>query len=199
MSLQEPSSSWATLPNALSLVRLGTAPVFLRLFLTGREDAAVILYGAGAVTDFWDGYLARRTNSVSRLGMLLDPVADRVFIATLTGALVARGDLHGWLALSILGRDAMVVAGFVAVERRGIGRIAVNRTGKAATAGLLIGLSSLATSATSFLPGPGPRRLGVAATTVGSALYWVAGMMYLREARDRITDTRHLEDKRTTQ
>ncbi|MDQ3752315.1 MAG: CDP-alcohol phosphatidyltransferase family protein [Actinomycetota bacterium] len=176
------------MPNALSLTRLGTAPVFLRLFLTGREDAAVALFGAGAVTDFWDGYLARRTDSVSKLGTILDPVADRVFIATLAGALVSRGDLAPWLALSIVGRDVLVVAGFGVLERRGLRRIAVNRTGKAATAALLLGLSCLATSATSFVPGPGPRRLGVAATTVGAGLYWVAGMMYAREARDRIAE-----------
>lgn len=198
MSLEEPSSRWATLPNALSLVRLGTAPVFLRLFLTGREDAAVILYGAGAVTDFWDGYLARRTHSVSKLGTLLDPVADRVFIATLAGALVSRGDLAPWLALSIVGRDVLVVAGFGVLERRGIGRIAVNRTGKAATATLLLGLSLLAASATSFVEGDGARRPGALATTLGTGLYWIAGMMYAREARDRlagVASTYHLVNK----
>nr|MBA3349513.1 CDP-alcohol phosphatidyltransferase family protein [Actinomycetota bacterium] len=134
MSLEEPSGRWATLPNVLSMARLGTAPVFLRLFLTDREDAAMILYGAGAVTDFWDGYLARRTHSVSKLGTLLDPVADRVFIATLAGALVARGHLAPRLAISIVGRDVLVLAGFGFLERRRGPRIAVNRTGKAATA-----------------------------------------------------------------
>ncbi|CAN5186499.1 hypothetical protein BH20ACT22_BH20ACT22_13370 [soil metagenome] len=198
MSLEEPSSRWATLPNALSLVRLGTAPVFLRLFLTGREDAAVVRYGDGAVTDFWDGYLARRTHSVSKLGTLLDPVADRVFIATLAGALVSRGDLAPWLALSIVGRDVLVVAGFGVLERRGIGRIAVNRTGKAATATLLLGLSLLAASATSFVEGDGARRPGALATTLGTGLYWIAGMMYAREARDRlagVASTYHLVNK----
>ncbi|MBA2273894.1 MAG: CDP-alcohol phosphatidyltransferase family protein [Actinobacteria bacterium] len=198
MSLQEPSSRWATLPNALSAARLGTAPVFLRLFLTGREDAAVILYGAGAVTDFWDGYLARRTHSVSKLGALLDPVADRVFIATLAGALVSRGDLAPCLAVSIVGRDVLVVVGFGVLERRGVSRIAVNRTGKAATASLLAGLSLLATSATSFMSDDGPRRLGVLATTFGAGLYWIAAMMYGREALDRIATnalTYHLVDK----
>ncbi len=190
MSLQEPSSNWATLPNALSLARLGTAPVFLRLFLTDREDAAVILYGAGAVTDFWDGYLARRTHSVSKLGTLLDPVADRVFIATLAGALVSRGDLAPWLGLSIVGRDVLVVAGFGVLERHGIPRVAVNRTGKVATAGLLLGLSLLAVSTTSFVPGDGPRRLGVVATTSAAGLYWIAGMMYAKEARGRVRESR---------
>ena len=188
MSVQEPSSSWATLPNAISLARLATAPVFLRLWMTGREDAAVAVYGAGACTDFWDGYLARRTHSVSNLGTILDPVADRVFIATLAGALVARGDLAPWLALSIVGRDLLLVAGFSVMERRGLRRIPVNRTGKAATAALLLGLSSLAASATSFVPSRGPRRLGVVSTTVGAGLYWVAGMMYAREARNRVAE-----------
>lgn len=185
MSLQEPSNRWATLPNALSLARLGTAPVFLRLFTTGREDAAVILYGAGAVTDFWDGYLARRTHSVSSLGALLDPIADRVFIATLAAALVARGDLPPWMAVSVMGRDALVVAGFGVLERRGI-RVAVNRTGKVATASLLLGLSLVAASATRFGSGDDLRRAGLTATSLGAVLYWVAGMMYAREAWGRL-------------
>ena len=49
-----------TVPNVLSAIRLATVPVFLYLFVTGREEAAVILYGAGAWTDFFDGYIARR-------------------------------------------------------------------------------------------------------------------------------------------
>ena len=197
MSLQEPSTRWATLPNALSLARLGTAPVFLRLFTTGREDAAVMLYGAGAITDFWDGYLARRTHSVSELGALLDPVADRVFIATLAAALVARGDLGPWMAASVMGRDALVIAGFWALERRGI-RLAVNRTGKAATACLLGGLSFVAVSATRFGSHDAFRRAGVAATSVGACLYWIAGMMYAGEARGRLAQasaTDHFVDK----
>lgn len=185
MSLQEPSTRWATLPNVLSLVRLGTAPVFLRLFTTGREDAAVMLYGAGAVTDFWDGYLARHMHSESRLGEMLDPVADRVFIATLAAALVARGDLPRWMAVSVMGRDALVVAGFVVLARRDI-RMAVNRTGKVATASLLLGLSLAATSATSFGSDHALRRAGLLATSLGAGLYWIAGMMYAKKARHRL-------------
>src|ERR671918_764728 len=82
-----------TIPNLLSFGRLATVPVFVWLFVSGREDAAVILYAVAAWTDFFDGFIARRTHSVTELGKLLDPLADRVFIVALALALVARGTL----------------------------------------------------------------------------------------------------------
>ena len=73
-----PSSRIWTVPNIISFVRLATVPVFVVLFVTGRENAAVILYALGAWSDFLDGYIARRTNSVTDLGKLLDPLADKL-------------------------------------------------------------------------------------------------------------------------
>src|SRR5687768_2714238 len=86
-----------TVPNVLSFLRLLSVPVFLYLFISGRELPAVILYAAGAWSDFFDGVIARRTNQVSELGKLLDPLADRVFISALLIALVARDALPLWL------------------------------------------------------------------------------------------------------
>src|SRR5919106_1769508 len=82
-----------TIPNLLSFGRLATVPVFVWLFVSGRENAAVIVYAVAAWTDFFDGFIARRTHSVTELGKLLDPLADRVFIVALALALVARGTL----------------------------------------------------------------------------------------------------------
>lgn len=171
-----------TIPNVLSFTRLATVPIFVWLFVSGREDAAVILYVAGAWSDFFDGYIARRTNSVSELGKLLDPLADRVFIAALVVALVVRDALPWWLALAIVGRDLLLLSLFPILERRKIERIAVNRMGKAATAALLLGLSLLALSETSL---PGARSVdapGMVAVAVGAALYWGATYLYGREA-----------------
>lgn len=171
-----------TIPNVLSLLRLATVPIFLWLFITGREEAAVLLYAAGAWTDFFDGWLARKTNSVTELGKLLDPLADRVFIIALAIALVERETLPLWLAISIFARDALLLAAFPLMERRKIERIRVNFTGKTATAALLFGLTALAWSETSFVGAAAGEWLGIGFTVFGAVLYWVAGTMYAREA-----------------
>ena len=171
-----------TIPNVISFVRLATVPVFIWLFVSGYENAAVILYAAGAWSDFFDGYIARRTSSVTELGKLLDPLADRIFIAALVIALVVRRTLPWWVAVIILGRDLLVVSLFPYLERRKIQRIAVNRVGKTATASLLAGLTMLAYSETTF-PGAGGFEIaGMIFTWVGAALYWAAGYLYAREA-----------------
>jgi cardiolipin synthase len=170
-----------TLPNALSAARLGTVPVFVWLFLDGREDAAVVVYGAGAFSDFLDGYIARRTHAVSDVGKLLDPLADRVLVVALTVALVARGVIPAWLAGAIAVRDVGLLAAWPWLERRGAGRIPVSRTGKAATAALLTGLTALALGETSWGV-PAARPLGLGLVAAGAVAYAVATVGYARSA-----------------
>ncbi|HEX2049984.1 MAG TPA: CDP-alcohol phosphatidyltransferase family protein [Actinomycetota bacterium] len=176
----------ATLPNLLSAVRLAATPVFVALFVTGREEAAVILYGAAAWTDFFDGYIARRTNSISELGKLLDPLSDRLLILALTIALVARGVLAWWLAAAVIVRDVLVLSLFPLFDRRGLGRIPVNFTGKLATACLLLGLTLLAWSATSFPLERPARGIGLAFASAGAVFYWAAAVLYARAVWARL-------------
>jgi cardiolipin synthase len=175
----------ATLPNLLSILRLASVPVFVWLFVSGNEDAAVILFATAAATDFFDGYLARRTSSVTELGKLLDPLADRVFIVALAVALVAEGTLEWWLAVTIVARDAVVLGLFPVLERRGMERIEVNATGKTATACLLFGLVWLAFTHTSFLVAEAGHEVGTTFTVAGAILYWVAAVQYGKEAARR--------------
>ena len=175
-----------TLPNVISLIRLASVPVFVWLFVSGREDAAVILYGVGASTDWLDGYIARRTGAVSELGKLLDPLADRIFIVALVVALVARDTLPLWLAVVIVARDVIVLSAFPLLDRRQLARIPVNFIGKSATAALLFGLTWLAVSETSLGIDDLARGIGMTFTILGAILYWVAGVMYGREAIKRV-------------
>ena len=171
-----------TIPNVLSFVRLGSVPVFVWLFVTDRRDAAVILYALGAWTDFFDGWIARRFDQVSELGKMLDPLADRVFIAALVVALVATDILEAWLAVAILGRDILILALYPVVQRAALTRIRVNFVDKCATAALLVGLTGLAISETSLSWSDIleiPSRLFV---WVGAVLYWVSGALYARDA-----------------
>ncbi|HEX2235920.1 MAG TPA: CDP-alcohol phosphatidyltransferase family protein [Actinomycetota bacterium] len=179
-----------TVPNALSLARLATVPVFVWLFVSGRENAAVVVYGIGAVSDFFDGYLARRMGAVTTLGKLLDPLADRVLIVALCIALLARGVLSPWLAGAIVGRDLILLSLWPVLERRGVERIPVNLAGKAATAALLFGLTWLALSQTSFGWATIGDRVGSVAVGVGAALYWAAALLYARQASGRWRETR---------
>ena len=165
--------------------------MFVWLFVSGRETAAVIVYAAAASSDFFDGYIARRTRSVSELGKLLDPLADRIFIAAVAIALVARGALPLWLALVLVARDVIVLSAFPLLDRRGIERIPVSFIGKTATAALLFGRTALAVSETP-LPGRGAMdAIGLIVTAVGTLLYWVAGALYAREALTRMRQLRH--------
>ena len=179
-------AGWLTIPNVLSLLRLASVPVFLWLFLTDRENAAVILYAVGAWTDFFDGVIARRFNQVSELGKLLDPLADRVFIVALAVALVARDVLPLVLAVAVIGRDVLLLSLFPLLERRKVERIAVNFTGKSATAALLVGLTWLAFSQTTFADAVFVEVVGISFVILGAVLYWVAAGMYAREAMRRL-------------
>lgn len=184
-----------TLPNVISLARLASVPLFVWLFVSGRENLAVTIYAVGALTDFFDGYIARRTNSVSELGKLLDPLADRIFIVALAVALVARHALPLWLAVIVIARDLLLVSLFPLLDRRGIERIRVNLVGKSATAALLFGLTWLAISETSFFLADIGDEVGLAMTSLGALLYWVATFMYAQQARARLRDLRGARDR----
>ncbi|HWL66002.1 MAG TPA: CDP-alcohol phosphatidyltransferase family protein [Actinomycetota bacterium] len=179
-----------TIPNLLSFLRLASVPVFLWMWssaASGRRDGAVILYAIGAWSDFFDGYIARRTNSVTELGKLLDPLADRVFIIALAVALVIADVLPAWLTGVIVARDVLVLAAFPVLEKRGLPRIAVSRVGKTATAALLSGLTLLAFSETSVAGTDqglfaGVILVGLTLMGVGAVLYWVAAVLYARDA-----------------
>lgn len=172
-------------------------PVFVWLFVSGRENVAVGVYAAVAWTDFLDGYIARRTGSVTELGRLLDPLADRIFIGALAVALVATGTLPLWLAGVIVGRDAVILVSFPLVDRRVARRIPVNFVGKTATAALLFGLTWLALSETGFFLADVGDEIGGAFTVMGAVLYWVSGGQYAHEALRRMAAPRGQEEDRT--
>ena len=122
------------LPNALTLARLVVIPIFAALILTsdgGRSWAAAILFGAAAVTDQIDGFLARRWRVESSFGKIADPLADRLLIDTAVILLWHAGRLP-WAALLIPLRDLLLLAGYKPAVERGY-TFEVNFLGKAAT------------------------------------------------------------------
>ena len=127
-----------TIPNALSVLRLFGVPLFLYLLLGPHETAwALVVLAVSGFTDWLDGVLARALNQLSTLGAMLDPFADRLYIlATLVG-LVLRHVMPLWLAIVIVGRDAILAVTLPLLRRAGYGPPAVHYLGKAATFCLL--------------------------------------------------------------
>jgi cardiolipin synthase (CMP-forming) len=179
---EEPAGSAVlTIPNLISILRLFGVPLFLYLLLVTKSDGwAVVVLMVSGVTDYLDGKLARALHQTSRLGQILDPLADRLYILAVVVGLALRGIIPWWLAVSLPLRDALLFVGVVPLLRtRGYSALPVHFLGKAATASLLYAFPLL-------LLGDGPtafetavKVLGWALVIWGVGLYWWAGVLYV--------------------
>jgi cardiolipin synthase (CMP-forming) len=169
-----------TVPNGLSVLRLFGVPLFLWLALGPKADgwAVVVLMVAG-FTDYLDGRIARRFNLTSRLGELLDPAADRLYILATLVALMVRGILPIWLAAILIGRDLLLAPTIPVLSRHGYGPLPVHFLGKAATLNLLYAFPLLLLSVDDNWFGHLVRPLAWAFTGWGAALYLWAAWLYL--------------------
>ncbi len=127
-----------TIPNIISVVRLCCVPIFLYL-LFGRDNrlAAAWLLAALGATDWVDGYIARRWNQVSKVGKILDPVADRALLLVGVVAIVVDGSVPVVVAVLALVREGLVAAATVVLAVMGARRIDVTWYGKAGTFALM--------------------------------------------------------------
>jgi cardiolipin synthase len=177
-----PSDAVWTLPNAISFARILLMPLCAWLIASGRLGVGVVLTAMVGSTDWVDGWLARRTGTVSRLGQVLDPLADRLLIASIAVALLMRGALP-WLAVVLLvGRDVLLLAGFRLLLRRGVRPPEVLWLGKATTMVLLVALPALVLGETEVLVAPVFRVGGLLLLWLGIVLYYVVGWLYVRLA-----------------
>lgn len=106
-----------TLPNLITILRLALVPVFGCLAVGGRFEAALLVFLVAGISDALDGYLARRLNQVSRLGAILDPIADKLLILTGVAILAAENLIPLWLAVAVAARDAIIVSGALTYRR----------------------------------------------------------------------------------
>ncbi|MEJ7770558.1 MAG: CDP-alcohol phosphatidyltransferase family protein [Geodermatophilaceae bacterium] len=182
-----PAQAWAgdriwTIPNLLSFLRLAGVPLFVYLLLGPEADgwAIAILMVAG-VTDWADGKLARMLNQSSRLGALLDPAADRLYILATLIAFVIRDVVPVWVVAIILGRDVVVGFSLLVLRRHGYQALQVNYVGKAATFNLLYAfpllLLAVGSSGVAAIVAP----VAYAFTAWGGVLYLLSGIAYLRQ------------------
>jgi cardiolipin synthase len=162
-------------------------PVFLWLVLGPRTSTAdwwaVGLLIASSASDWLDGKIARALNQQSRLGQLLDPAADRLYIVATVVALAVRGIIPWWLVAVLGAREVMLAAMLWLLRRRGWGALQVSFVGKAATACLLYAFPLLFLGAHATSYAETARVAGWAFAIWGTALYWCAGLLYIAQAR----------------
>jgi cardiolipin synthase len=179
-----------TVPNLLSMFRLGGVPIFLWLVLGPEEDAwALVLLMVSGVTDWADGYLARKLNQYSTLGEILDPVADRLYILAVVVGLAMRDIIPWWVAVLLPLRDLLLWGLVPFLRTRGYSALPVHFLGKAATFNLLYAFPLL-------LLGDGESDLARLAEVFGWSfafwgigLYWWAGVLYAWQVRKLLRET----------
>jgi len=154
------------IPNLLSFLRIALVPVFLWFLLDEFFLAAIVVLAVAGLTDFLDGYLARKLNQTTKLGKMLDPVADRLYIFATLLALSATGYVPWWLAGLVILRDVLMLVSLPILASVGYRSLPVHYLGKASTFALW-----------------------------GVALYWWSGFVYLwhlvlliREERQKATN-----------
>lgn len=170
-----------TVPNLISAVRLLLVPVFALLLLQGQDLWALGVLAFSGLTDWLDGTLARALHQQSRLGELLDPAADRLFILVTLVTLAARDVVPLWLVVALVGRDVLLAVLVGALARSGVGPLPVHFVGKAGTFALLYAFPLLLLAQWSGAVGEVAGVVGWAFAWWGIGLYWLAAALYLRQ------------------
>ena len=112
-----PSNRILTVPNIITFARLGLLPVLLWALAVREYETAFWLFVAASLGDGLDGWLARKLNQMSRLGALLDPIADKLTILGIAWILATQGSLPVWMAALMSLRDLIIVAGALAYRQ----------------------------------------------------------------------------------
>jgi cardiolipin synthase len=172
-----------TLPNALSVLRLLGVPLFLWLLLGPRADGwAIVVLAVAGFTDWADGKLARALGQSSKLGALLDPAADRLYIIATLVAFVLRDVVPLWVVAVLVGRELVLGGTLLALRRAGWPPLQVHYLGKAATFLLLYAFPLLLLADGESPVAAVARPLANALTVWGGALYLLAGALYVVQA-----------------
>ncbi|WP_433527849.1 CDP-alcohol phosphatidyltransferase family protein [Micromonospora sp. CA-263727] len=187
----QPADRVLTLPNLISFVRLLGVPLFLYLFLVVRADvAAIVVLAVGGTSDWVDGWIARRLRQVSRLGELLDPLADRLYILATLIAFTAREVVPWQFTAALLARELLLLGSLSVLRRHGYGPPPVHYVGKTATFLLLAAFPTLLLAATVPATTAAAGAIGWALAWWGLVLYWAAGALYVIQARQLVRAVR---------
>lgn len=170
-----------TVPNVISFLRLALIPVFAWLIVAEHDAWALIVLAVAGASDWLDGFIARRFDQTSRLGVLLDPAADRLYIfATLLG-LAYRDLVPWWLVVVIVAREVVLATTIPVLLRYGYGALPVHMAGKAGTFCLMYAFPLLLLASVPGLLGDVAWTVGWAVALWGVGLYWFACLLYVEQ------------------
>lgn len=182
-----------TVPNALSFVRLLLVPVFLWLVLGPEwDELALLVLIVSGITDYLDGKLARSLGQTSKIGAILDPVADRLYILAVVVGLGLREIIPWWLVVAIPLRDVFLFSLVPFLRTRGFSSLPVHFLGKAATAGLLYAFPLLLLGDGAGTVADLANVFGWGFAIWGVGLYWWGGVLYAFQVRRLLTTSARL-------
>ncbi|UIJ34044.1 CDP-alcohol phosphatidyltransferase family protein [Allobranchiibius sp. GilTou73] len=175
-----------TVPNMLSTARLVGVPIFLVLILQRHDLWALLVLVLSGVTDYLDGKIARAYGLVSRLGQLLDPTADRLYILSTLLGLAWRHIIPWWLVALLVLREVFVLALGPILQIHHLPIPPVHFIGKAATFNLIYAFPLVLLGQQHGVVGTVALPIGWAFVWWGTGLYWVAGVMYAEHVRQMV-------------
>lgn len=179
-----------TVPNVLSMVRLALVPVFLVLVVSGEDALALLTLVVSSLTDYLDGWIARRFDQITRLGRILDPAADRLYIFATVIGLAFRDLVPWWLVAILVARDLMLVVLAVVLANHGYGPLPVHHLGKFATFCLFYALPLIMLGEAFPALASASAPIAWAFALWGAFLYWWAGIVYAVQTRDLVRGVR---------
>jgi cardiolipin synthase len=176
------SSSFISVPNALTFLRFLGIPLFIYLTLTLKADGwAIVVLAIGGATDYFDGKIARAWNQTSRFGELADPAIDRLYIMAILVVFLFREIIPIWMILVIVGRDIVLAVITLVMNRKGIAPLSVTYLGKAATFNLMYAFPFILLAESEGVVGTIAFVLGWSFAIWGIALYISTGISYARQ------------------
>ena len=191
---ENPSDRIFTIANFITLGRFVLTMVFLVLFVAGgSRRVALTCYVIAAITDFLDGMVARRTQTVSWLGKIMDPIMDRILLFTGVLGLLVKGEVPLWVVIYVIGRDVGLAFGASRLRKYSKRPLDVMFIGKLATACLMFGfcdlllgwwpVPGLGVTAATWLPGftAASVPVGIFFVYVGIVFSAIATVIYLRD------------------
>lgn len=165
------------IPNAITASRIALIVVFGFLLVTHRDGWAIAVLAFAGVTDFLDGYLARKWNQTTDLGRILDPAADRILTIVVVVGLALRDIVPWWLVAVLLARDVVVGLALLWGKSRGTAAPRVTLMGKVATFALYV---ALPLAYLAFDRWPAVHSVAIILAVAASVLYWASGLGYVR-------------------
>lgn len=171
-----------TIPNMISVLRIISIPFIAMLVSRHEMITALIVLAISSVSDSLDGIIARSFNQVSKIGQILDPIADRLLIFCSILALGVAGIIPWWMLIIVGLRDVLMAVLILVLAQHDYGPLPVHFVGKAGTAMLMMSIVALIVA--DIWQTPAMELLHLAALSAGIwgvALYWLAGIIYYRQ------------------